>query len=80
MENKLETLPKDILFQLAIGMELPELLNLCKTHPNLNVQICKNRDIWSYKLQQNFKEYLNFEKYPQFKKYSSKKLYQLLYG
>ena len=43
---ELEKLPKDVIQYLALEMDVGELLSLCRTNKELNVKICKNRNIW----------------------------------
>jgi hypothetical protein len=50
----MENLPKDILFQLSLELDLPNLLNLCKTNRLLNEKVCNNENIWLSKLNKDF--------------------------
>ena len=50
---KVENLPKDALFSMAVSMELPELLNFCGTNSRI-YEICAKNDIWLYKLNKEF--------------------------
>jgi hypothetical protein len=50
----MEDLPKDVLFSLALEMDLPDLLRFCSSHPKINRKVCSNNNIWRTKL---LKEY-----------------------
>jgi Leucine-rich repeat (LRR) protein len=52
----MNTLPKDLLFILALNLNDEDLSSLCRTSKRFNEQICKKDDIWNYKLYQ-LKEY-----------------------
>jgi len=54
--DKIENLPKDALFSIAIELDLPDLLALCGSHERIDELICKKNDIWYYKLNQEFPE------------------------
>ena len=50
----MEKLNKNELFLLALEMDVADILNLCKTNKKFQEKLCKNDDIWRYKL---LKEY-----------------------
>ena len=50
----METLPSDILFSLAIHLDLPDLLQFCSSSNRINNILCKREPIWRYKLKQDF--------------------------
>jgi len=52
----MENIGKDQLFLLAIGLDLPDLLNFCGSSKRINDLICKRNDIWYYKLKKEFPE------------------------
>jgi len=54
--DKIENLPKDALFSIAIELDLPDLLALCGSHERIDELICKKNNIWYYKLNQEFPE------------------------
>ena len=54
LENRLQTLPKDALFSIAIELDLPDLLSLCNSYERINELICERNDIWNYKLRKEF--------------------------
>ena len=68
----MENLPKDVLFRLALELNLPELLKLCATNKRINSLVCERNDIWYYKLNSEFPGY-------QMLKPTPKDNYRLLY-
>lgn len=50
----MEKLNRDELFLLAVGLDAPSILNLCNTNKRFQEKLCKNDDVWRYKL---LKEY-----------------------
>lgn len=56
----MDTLSKDTLFQLALDLEVPDLLRLCMTSRKLNTYICSRNEIWLEKL----KQFPNYETIP----------------
>ena len=50
---KVDKLPKDVLYSMAISMDLPELLKFCRTNSRI-YQICSSNDIWLHKLNKEF--------------------------
>ena len=72
----MELLDKVALFNIAIELDLPNLLTFCSTNKRINNLICKRNEIWKYKLKE-FPESIEFkENY----KFSDKELYILLYN
>ena len=71
----MENLDKVALFNIAIELDLPNLLNFCQSSKKINNLICKRNEIWNYKLKE-FPEKIEFEKY----NFSDKELYILLYN
>lgn len=47
---KLETLPKDVLFTLALELDLPSMLKWCRTNAYINEKVCNNSAVWNKKL------------------------------
>ncbi len=41
-----DTMPKEIMFKLAMGMDVKDILSLCNTSKNFNRHICENKEIW----------------------------------
>src|SRR5579883_1896657 len=62
----MEKTTRDILFQIGIELDLPDLLRLCQSNKQINDRLCKQDAIWNYKLKKDFNEYLDFQSYPMF--------------
>ena len=87
--NRFDTLPKDMLFKLALEFSLPDLLNFCASNQRINSLICEQKDIWLAKLKQDFGDY-QFSGTPnndgskgavyQMLKTDPRENYELLYG
>ena len=78
----MEVLPKDVLFSIAIRLDLPELLKWCASGSIINDRVCGNVDIWNYKLKNEFPNYpLNLRQNTSkgIGNYSPKETYILLY-
>ena len=58
--SKIETLPKDVLFTLALELDLPSLMNWCQTNAKINDKVCNNSDIWQRKLLNDYPDYKKF--------------------
>ena len=71
----MEDAPKDVLFRLAIEMALPELLNFCATSKKIDEKVCQRRDIWNYKLKNEFPSYDGW-----LEKTTPREVYTTLYG
>ncbi len=44
----MESLSKDNLFNIAINLDLNDLLNFCRTSKHINNNLCQQDDIWLY--------------------------------
>lgn len=66
----------DELFRIAVLMDLPDLLSLCKTSKYVNEKLCKKDNIWLYKLNQ---EYPNFREFRESRTKNKNKSYKDLY-
>ena len=44
---------------LAIELDLPSLLKFCSSSKRINNLVCNQKDIWTYKLQNEFPDYTN---------------------
>lgn len=51
---KLDTLPRDVIIQIALGLDLPELLSYCRLSKKFNDTVCKNNDFWFNKLEKDY--------------------------
>src|SRR5665647_3930808 len=74
----MEDITKDILFKVAIDLNLSDLLHLCQTNRRFNNLFCNNDEFWRIKLYREFPETINkinkkiLEKY----EYSYKDIYK----
>jgi len=50
-------LSHDLLYSLALELDLPDLINFCKTNEKINKYVCENDKIWISKLIREFPEY-----------------------
>lgn len=50
----MDQLPQDILFTIALQLDYPDLLLLCKSFPKINEKICIKDYIWIAKLNTYF--------------------------
>ena len=53
-EITFRNLSKDLLFSLAIQLDLSDLLKFCSSSKQINDYVCKKDNIWLYKLNQQF--------------------------
>ena len=60
----MEDASKDVLFTIALNLELPELLKWCSSSSRINRNVCQNSDVWRSKL---LKDYPN--EYPDYQKF-----------
>jgi hypothetical protein len=56
----METASKDVLFTIAMDLDLPDLLRWCSSNSRINRDVCQNKDVWRSKL---LKDYPNFQKF-----------------
>src|SRR5579872_2386123 len=84
MENTSQVLDQNILFQIGIELDLPDLLRLCQSNKEINRKLCQQDAIWNYKLKKDFGEYLDFrDRSPKFKpiyQRNKREYYIFLYG
>ncbi len=52
--NKLENLPRDVLFYFALEFDLPTVYNLCRTSKKLNQKLCQSDEFWSQRLLRDY--------------------------
>ena len=53
--TRLDKLSKDEIFNLALYLDLPEVLSLCRTAKKFNRYVCENKQFWIRRLKQDFK-------------------------
>ena len=64
-----------VLFEIALGLDLPDILSFCSTNQKINRLVCQNDHFWRRKIKEEFPEYLNLEK-----ERGLREQYKLLYG
>lgn len=47
-------LNKNELFLLALELDLPDLINFCKSSKRINEKVCESKEIWIHKLKEDF--------------------------
>ena len=45
---------RDVLFSIALEMDLPDIMRLCETSKKVNEYVCKNRNFWLIKLKKTY--------------------------
>ena len=58
----METQPKEILILYALDLDLPELINFCRSNKIINDKVCNNKDFWFQRLYKDFDFDLNLIK------------------
>jgi len=53
----MDSLGKDVLFNIATMLDLDELLNFCSSNSRINQLICQGEAIWNFKLTKEFPDY-----------------------
>ena len=52
---------KDVLFTIAMKLELPDLLRWCTSSSRINRDVCNNENVWRSKLLLDYSDYEKFE-------------------
>lgn len=52
----METLPKDVRFEIAMNLSPPDLINLCLSEKKQNIEVCASKDFWRRKLEKDYPE------------------------
>ena len=68
-------LDANVLYELGIHLDVPEILRLCRTNKEINRLLCQKDAIWKRKLKDDFPEYLDVGK-----EKGLREQYKLLYG
>jgi hypothetical protein len=53
----MDSLSKDVLFNIATMLDLDNLLSFCSSSDRINNLVCKDKNIWNYKLMKEFPDY-----------------------
>ena len=56
----MDTASKDVLFTIAMNLELPDLLKWCSSSSKINRDICNNDNVWRSKLLTDYPDYRKF--------------------
>ena len=52
--SRFENFPKDVIFYLALKLDLSDILSLCRTCKKFNISICENRYFWIARLRSDY--------------------------
>ena len=56
----METASKDVLFTIAMELDLPDLLRWCSSNSRINQDVCQNDNVWKSKLLKDYPDYEEF--------------------
>ena len=56
----MDTASKDVLFTIAMNLELPSLLRWCQSNSRIQKHVCNNDDVWRRKLLMHYPDYEKF--------------------
>ena len=73
----MDKLSKDEIFSIAINLNLPDLLNFCRSNRKINNIVCKRKDIWNYKLKKDYPVEMNWPPVKELQ--DPREKYQLIY-
>jgi hypothetical protein len=80
-QDRFKNVSKDVIVKIAIILELPDILSLCRASKRFNTFVCENRDFWITRLRNDYGirylDMINLDISPD-KKGNPKKYYQLL--
>ena len=48
------SLPRDIIIEIGLHLDLSSLLNICRTNHKLNLLLCNNENYWMLRYKQDF--------------------------
>ena len=57
----MESTSKDVLFTIAMDLDLPSLLKWCESSARVNRDVCQNDNVWRSKLLREYPDYQKFE-------------------
>ena len=75
----IEKLSREALFSVAIELNIPEIIALCKTNKQIDEKLCKQDAIWEHKLEQ-IEEPKNIQNLREETKLKGRELYKLIYS
>ena len=75
----MDKLSKDELYVLALHLDLPDLLRLCKIYSKFYRKICNDQTVWRRKIARDFPNVKLENLIPEIKQKSYKEIYALLY-
>ena len=75
----MDKLSKDELYVLALHLDLPDLLRLCKIHSKFYRKICNDDTVWRRKIERDFSNVKLEDLIPEIREKSYKEIYTLLY-
>ena len=87
----MQTAHKDVLFLLALELDVPDLLNLCLSSKRIDELICQRKDIWLHKLkpfygvntqliEKDFNQFSRILNPTEYTTGDTKSIYKLLYS
>ena len=56
----MDTASKDVLFTIAMNLELPDLLKWCESNSKIHRDVCNNDNVWRSKLLADYPDYRKF--------------------
>ena len=75
----MDRLSKDELYVLSLHLDLPDLLELCRSSPTFYRKICRDPTVWLRRIKRDFPEVILEDLAPEIRKKSYKEIYILLY-
>ena len=57
----MENASKDVLFTIAMNLDLPNLLRWCASNSRINRDVCQNDNVWRSKLIRDYPDYRRFD-------------------
>lgn len=75
----MDKLSKDELYVLALHLDLPDLLRLCKIHSNFYRKVCNDQTVWRRKIERDFPNIKLEDLIPEIRQQNFKQIYTLLY-
>ena len=75
----MDKLSKDELYVLALHLDLPDLLRLCKIHSTFYRKVCNDPTVWRRKIERDFPNIKLEDLLPEIRQQTFKQIYTLLY-